>query len=159
MLDHLKSLGGSPYLNGASWDPSKFNISRIIEAEPYYGVLILLDYDLQTDFTPDGYNKTERILALIKEGIDSTDEGEMGTVRHFKEMLVDMEDLHEGNSTYRDDIEAKIDVAVGNLQKYRDVSFKPGHWFEFRSLTFCQLCVSHLRAPSHFGMTSFMDKR
>lgn len=59
IIEYLKSLGGSPFLNGDSWDPLKFNISKVLQNEPYYGVLTLLDNEFKAWSNPG--NKSQLI--------------------------------------------------------------------------------------------------
>lgn len=52
MLKHLKSIGGSPYLEGESWDPSKFSITNIFKKEPASALHILLNYKFEAYKVP-----------------------------------------------------------------------------------------------------------
>lgn len=121
IIDHLKSLGGSPFLNGASWDPSKFNVSKIIEQEPYFGTLFLLDYEFTTTPDHEGYNKTHAIPTLIKEGVYSIDEKERATYSHYITMLGEMKDLFKLNTKDREAEEAEIEKAVKRLDTFTKV--------------------------------------
>lgn len=118
MIDYLKLLGGSPYLNGDSWDPTKFNISRIIELEPRFGILILLDFDFM-GMSPDGRHD---LPSLVKEGIYSTDSKEKETYKHFNEMMAEMEQLELQSASFRDNAELKINKAVERLRAFDKVS-------------------------------------
>lgn len=118
MIDHLKSLGGSPYLNGDSWDPEKFNLSRIIELEPRFGTLFLLDFGFQGT-SPDGRHD---LPSLVKEGIYFSDSREKSTYKHYNEMMVEMEQLELQGASFREAAEIKISKAVERLQAFNKVS-------------------------------------
>lgn len=120
IVDYLKSLGGSPYLSGADWDPEKFNISRILQSEPYFGTLILLDFEFKSYYAPDGY-KQNNIASLIKEGTFSWFESEKKTNKHFTQMLEETHELHLLNSKEREKVDAKIKAAIDHLQVFREV--------------------------------------
>lgn len=117
MIDHLKSLGGSPYLNGDSWDPEKFNLSRIIELEPRFGTLFLLDFGFQGT-SPDGRHD---LPSLVKEGIYFSDSREKSTYKHYNEMMVEMEQLELQGASFREAAEIKISKAVERLQAFDKV--------------------------------------
>lgn len=122
IIEYLKSIGGaSPILNGDSWDPSQFNLSKIVQHEPYYGVLYLLDYEFKPWSNLEAWNKTHSIPALIKEGIFYIEDPERLTYSHYKEMLVEMFELQKHNSSYKEKYETKIDTAVDNLKKFGEV--------------------------------------
>jgi hypothetical protein len=113
IIDYLKSLGGSPYLSGDAWDPANFNISKIIEIEPYYGVLLLLDFDFKSwDFSQD------RVPSLVKEGIFYWNEKEKTNYEHFNVMLREMNEVHLLNSSYREALENEISKAVDRVKDF-----------------------------------------
>lgn len=115
-------MGGSPLLNGESWDPTKFNLSRILEAEPYYGVLHLLDYEFQTWHQPEGWNKSHAIPSLVKEGVWSWEDDERRlNFNHFNQMLKEMYDFESQNSDRRDKLEVEINSAVERLKSFGEV--------------------------------------
>lgn len=118
MIEYLKSLGGSPYLNGDSWDPEKFNLSRIIELEPRLGTKFLLDFDFQ-GMSPDGRHD---LPSLVKEGIYFIDSKEKSTYKHFNEMMAEMEQLELQGGSFREAAEIKINKAVERLQAFDKVS-------------------------------------
>lgn len=119
MVDYLKSLGGSPYLNGDSWDPEKFNLSRIIELEPAFGVLFLLDYGFQ-GMSPDGRHD---LPSLVKQGIYFFDSKEKSTYKHYHEMMAEMEQLELQGTSFREAAEININKAVERLQAFDKVSY------------------------------------
>ena len=47
ITEYLDTLGGSPLLNGDSWDSTKYDIAKVIEQESYYGLLKLLGYQIR----------------------------------------------------------------------------------------------------------------
>lgn len=117
IIDYLKSLGGSPYLNGDSWDPTKFNISRIIEIEPYYGVLLLLDFEFKIwDYERD------RVPSLVKEGVYYWNEKEKTNYEHFNVMLKEMHEVHLRNTSHRQFLEDEISKAVDRVKDFNLVS-------------------------------------
>ena len=122
IINYLQSLGGSPILNGDSWDPSQFNLSKIIEHEPFYGVLSLLDYEFKPWSNLDGWNRTPAIPSFIKEGVFSWEDDKRLTFKHYKEMLIEMFNLQTHNSTYRQKLEANIDKAIDRLKTFGEVS-------------------------------------
>lgn len=124
IVQYLQSLGGSPFLNGPSWDPSKFNLSKVLQLEPFLGVLNLLDYKFQSWANLDGWNKTHAIPSFIKEGIFSWENPDRLTYKHYKQMLVEMFDLATRNYTNREVFEAKIDKAVDRLKSFEEVRTK-----------------------------------
>lgn len=121
IIDRLKSLGGSPYLDGDAWDPSKFNVSRIIEEEPFFGLSLLLDYDFNTGFPPDGWEKYDRIPVLEKKGILSIDHNEKSSYKQYSEMLSEMDRLKLQNTKTRETVEKEIEKAVERLKAFDEV--------------------------------------
>lgn len=121
IIDYLKSLGGSPYLNGESWDATKFNISKVLQQEPYYGVLTLLDNEFKSWSNPDGWNKSHGIPSLVKEGIYYYEDPERLNYDHYKEMLIEMNELHLANQTFREEQEKEILKAVDRLAAFEKV--------------------------------------
>lgn len=121
IIDYLQSLGGSPFLSGDAWDPSKFNVSKVLQLEPYLGVLTLLDYEFKSWSNLEGWNKTHAIPSFIKEGLFSWEDPERLTYKHYKQMLVEMFDLQSQNSAFREAFEEKIDKAVARLEEFEKV--------------------------------------
>lgn len=121
MIEYLRSLGGSPYLDGDSWNPDNFNISKVLELEPYYGALFLLDYEFKTWDNPESQSDDDtRVVSLVKEGLWSWEEGPE-TFDHFGLMLSEMHQLHLLNGTYRQTFEDDIEKAVKNLEAFSAV--------------------------------------
>lgn len=122
IVDYLNSIGGSPILNGDSWDSSQFNLSKVFQYEPFYAVLLLLDYEFKPWSNLDGWNKTHSIPSFIEEGIFSFEDPEKLTYKHYKEMLEEIFMTKTQNSTYREKLEANIDEAVERLKTFGEVS-------------------------------------
>lgn len=106
IIEYLKSLGGSPFLNGDSWDPSEFNVSKILQLEPYHGVLLLPNYE---------YGKSQDVIER-----DNRTHRPIFKFSHYKEMLMEMFNVQAINSTYRDQFIATIDKAVQMLENYSE---------------------------------------
>lgn len=123
IVDYLKSLGGSPLLNGDSWDPTKFNLSKVLETEPYYGVLNLLDYEFTLKYAPDGWNKSHSIPSIVKEGIFSWESEDRIRFTQYKQMLSEMFELETVSISKREKLEMEIDKAVERLKSFSEVIF------------------------------------
>lgn len=121
IIEYLKSLGGSPYLNGDSWDPNNFNISKVLQQEPYYGVLTLLDNEFKSWSNPEGWNKSHSIPSLVKEGIYYYEDPANLNYDHYKDMLIEMNELHLENQAVREEKEAEIVKAVDRLAAFEKV--------------------------------------
>lgn len=111
IIDYLKSLGGSPFLNRESWDSSKFNLSRIFDVEPALSIHILLRYQFYVDygkkyFTPTSFE--------FNGGYDNSSNLRYD---HYKEVLMDIFNVPLLNSTFRNDFEAHIDKSLEGLEK------------------------------------------
>lgn len=99
----------------------------MIELEPHFGVLILLDYEFKKDYAPYGYEKSDHLLSLIKNGVFFTDEREKSSYRQFNEMMIEMEQLHLTNDSHREEVERRINEAVERLKIFDKVWKKMLH--------------------------------
>lgn len=138
IIDYLMSLGGSPLLNGDSWDPSSFNLTRIIQLAPSNGVLFLLGYDLQSIYRNDVDKNFERLnstsLHYIFKGLSwnrnevnkfnlvQRRDPERRIYTQYKDMMFEMIEFYKRNSTYRNTLEAKIDKAIEGLKVLDEVN-------------------------------------
>lgn len=108
-------------MDGDAWDPESFNISRIIEMEPYYGVLFLLDYEFKTDDNPEKEKDSDHyVISLVKEGLFYWEDRNL-TFDHFTTMLREMHQVHLYNSTYRETFEDDISKAVERVKAFSSV--------------------------------------
>lgn len=123
IIGYLKSLGGSPYLDGDSWNPANFNVSRVLEMEPYYGILFLLDYEFKNWDNPDRENGDNYVISLVKEGLFYWEDRNL-TFDHFTTMLREMHQVHLYNTTYRQTFEDDISKAVERVKAFSSVKLK-----------------------------------
>jgi hypothetical protein len=121
VIDHLRNLGGSPLLDGPAWNEKNFNVSKIIELEPHFGILFLLDFEFKSYYAPDGWNKSHHIPSLIKEGVFSWEERANVTFHHYNQMVSEMYELQSVNSVERDKLEANTEKAVNHLRMFSEV--------------------------------------
>lgn len=47
MIEHLKSLGGSPFISGSSWNSSNYSLKKLFNEEPFHATVLLLNHELQ----------------------------------------------------------------------------------------------------------------
>lgn len=119
IISYLKTISGSPLLNGDAWDVSQFNISKIIYHEPFLGVSYLLDFEFKSSSNLIGSESLRP--SFVKKGIFSSEDPSRNSYTHYKEMLVEMFGLASLTLGEREKIEANINKAIDNLRKYNEV--------------------------------------
>lgn len=121
MLNHLKSLGGSPYLDGEAWDPSKFSVTNIFKKEPAFALHILLSYKFESYKSPlstesplsyDGMKKTD-LWGSAYSSESYTD---------YIEMLEDVNNLYLLDTDNKEKVKSQIRKSVDRAISFRDVS-------------------------------------
>ena len=113
IIEYLKSLGGSPLLNGDSWDPTKFDVAKIIQQEPYEGLLRMVGFQLKPTYQRSVHN------FLTFEGPGKLDEL---TYPNYKEMLKEMFQFNILTSSNKTPLELNIDKAIENVKVFDQVS-------------------------------------
>lgn len=114
IIAHLRSLGGSPLLDGNSWDPSKFNVSNIIQQESHYGSFILLSREISQKI--DFANSTILHFTWILRVRYLVDPG-------FKDMLRELFDFYKLDFAQRAAMDENIDKAIKHFQAFKEVNY------------------------------------
>lgn len=102
MYDYLKSLGGSPFISGNSWNEKAFNLAKIFYAEPDHAINLFLDHKLHKCQHPE--NQTAEILCFKYE--ISWNDTSQTALSDTVEMLIEMYRNVQGQNLYSYEIEA-----------------------------------------------------
>lgn len=106
-------------MDGDSWDPSKFNVSRVLQLEPFHSVRLLLQYKY--------IRKKDFVLFYpeykIRSGPAQLHNSDLSKVdsKFYKEMLIEMFDYHLRNSTYRRKLDKIFDDSIARKEKFDEV--------------------------------------
>lgn len=121
MLNHLKSLGGSPFLNGESWDPSKFSLENIFIKEPASALYILLNYKFEAFNFPLTSKLPPSYYGLRKMDLwgSAYDEDKYSDVIL---MLEEINNLYLLDSIKKETVISQITKAVDRVISFRKVS-------------------------------------
>jgi hypothetical protein len=113
MIQHLKSLGGSPFLNASEWDSTRFDLKKIVESEAPDAVLMLLDRRVARCMHPK--NESKEILCLV---VDFAWTNTNFTRHDLTSMLLDINESYLIDDTRKKILKAKIKIAVNRMLDY-----------------------------------------
>ena len=126
IIEHLDTLGGSPLLNGDSWDPSKYDVAKVIEQESYYGLLSFFGYEIKN------YNETFtftykglfiRNFFSLNISVYYSDYSDPDTIIYsqYKFMLNEMFQTYRLGTNERDLLDSKFDRSVERVKVFDNV--------------------------------------
>ena len=126
IIEYLDTLGGSPLLNGDSWDPSKYDIASVIEQESYYGLLSFFGYEIKKKF---GFLTVE-FNGLLMRNFDNMnglkdyyDYSDPETIIYsqYKFMLNEMFHTYKLGTKERDLLGSKFDKSIERVKVFDNV--------------------------------------
>lgn len=145
VIDHLSSLGGSPYLsqhiafnpnrfdvsrgfkfnltpgnfNENSWNEENFNISKIFQAEPIHAFQVFFKYEIKRYSVPAFPNREFVCFQPTNAQFDWVEKANLSWIS-YQEMLESLEDIHliapQFKKVLREEI---IAPALSNLREYQ----------------------------------------
>lgn len=120
-ISYLKSLGGSPFISGDSWDPSQFDIKNVFIKNPAAALYILLNYKFEsykfplTDETPASYNGLKK-MDLWGSAYDED------YYVDTKEMLEEVYNIYLLETVKKELVVSQISQAMDRVIAFRSVS-------------------------------------
>ena len=120
MKNHLEFLGGSPFLSGKSWVPSKFDLEKVFMTEPASALYILLNYKFEglklplSNEAPPSYDGLKK-MDLWGSPYDNE------YYNDIKEMLEEVENLYLLDTDKKEEAKSKIKAAVDRAIAFRKV--------------------------------------
>lgn len=122
MISHLKSIGGSPFISGDSWDPSKFNLADIFLADPSSALYILLNYKFEgfklplSNELPPSYTGLKKmdLWGSAYDGDDYVD---------TREMLEEVNNVFLLDSVKKQLVTSQIAQGINRIMEFRSVSY------------------------------------
>lgn len=105
-------------LNGDSWDPLKYNVSEVIQQEPF-AFLELLGYKIEV-LDRAALDKTQILTFFFDRPYFENDEFEVPYLS-YKEMLQEFYEFHKLGSNSRKPLESNVDKAIDHVKALDEV--------------------------------------